>query len=102
SLTAKAERAVLDRFSVVEGDGTVVKLRGYDADPEACDPELLTRLRFVIADVITHWVQLPDENVASVSRGGRSVTFKSILSRMPRSAFRLLDDYDQRTPLYRV
>lgn len=102
NLIDRASRAVLDHYTEVTGDGPVVRLRGYDPDPDQCDPELLLRLRYAVSDVIEHVVKAPDERVQSTSRGERSVVFRKAIASMPRSAFRLLFDYDLREPLWRV
>ncbi len=95
-LVDRATIALLDRYAQ-EG---AVCLRGFD--PAAMDPELLTRLRYAIADVVEHVVTAPDARIRSAVRGGRQVVFKEAVAAMPASAFRLLDPFDQRQPLWRI
>lgn len=101
-LIDRATKALLDRYTETVGDGPVVRLRGYDPDPAKCDPDLLTRLRYAIADVVEHGVNLADPNVSMAVRGSRTVVFRKAIQSMPRSAFRLLDEFDLREPLWRV
>lgn len=99
-LVQRVELTVIDHFTE---DGTV-QLDGYDPDPIECDPDLLVRLRYAIADVVEHVASRPEAHVQSQTRGDRSVTYREALQSMPRGWDRLLVPYDMRTPdpLFRV
>jgi hypothetical protein len=110
-LVERAEWYVTDRYraDVVGHSPThfssstgVVRLRGWHDDPDRIDPDLLQRLRTVIADLVNHWTdQDLSDGIKSVSRGKESVTFQTQAERpnVPTSFFAPLARYDDRPVL---
>jgi hypothetical protein len=79
-------------------------LDGWEEDsngdplPGQMPDKLVTALRDSIARVVTHWHEAPDRDVKSKSVGSRSVTYADQADKLPRSVYRPLRPFDDRTP----
>jgi len=69
-----------------------------DPDVAAMPEDLVTALRDSIARIVTHWHEAPDGDIKSKSVGSRSVTYDDQADALPRSVYRPLRPYDDRTP----
>jgi len=110
----RAEQKVIQRYTEHEAGSvqavredthaTTVQLLGWeedsngDPDVSAMPSDLVTALRDTIARILTHWHETPDDNVKSRSVGSKSVTYEEDADKLPRSVYRPLRPFDDRTP----
>jgi hypothetical protein len=112
----RAEQKVLDRYRESERGAPLdsfeadpvylkpVQLRGWQVaddgtpDLDAMPEDLVRRLRDSISRIVTHWHEAPGGDIKSKSVGSRSVTYADQADKLPRSVYRPLRPYDDRTP----
>lgn len=98
----RAERDVFRRYT----ENGVVKLRGYDKDPEKADDDLVVAVKDAVANLASYRLRAYDNDpgVESVRQGNRSVTYRfdSLYNGYPRHWDSALIDFDERTVLYHV
>lgn len=88
-----AERLVLSPYTSPEG----VALRGYADGEEG----VMEAVRLAVEITVEHMAAMAPEHLAAASRGERSESYRRV-SMVPSAAFRLLDKFDTRQPLWRV
>jgi len=110
----RAEQKVIERYREHEASSTNavkedtrhtwVQLVGWeedeneDPDVAAMPDDLVTALRDTISRIVTHWHEAPKGEVKSRSVGSRSVTYERNADKLPRTVYRPLKPFDDRTP----
>ena len=114
-LVYRAEQMLVDRYrggkdpGDIEGNVLVDNTTGMvledwaedeDGNPDVAQmPDgLANRLRDSVSRIVTHWHESPDGTIKRKLVGSRSVTYKGKADKLPRSVFRPLRPYDDRTP----
>lgn len=104
-LNTAIKRSELDIFSHYRENG-VVKLDGYDSDPEQADEELVTVIKNTIADIVSFRLRgyNAEYGVESQRQGNRTISFRNSIyyTEFPRHWNSLLTDFDSRTALFYV
>lgn len=96
ALVMRATRLIVDAYR----EHGRVMLQGFSTVREECDDDLLEALQLTIAGVVDHMSTLPAASLVAATRGARSESYSYML--LPPGAFRLLDRFDTREPLWRV
>lgn len=105
ALAEDVQDDIIGRYTVAEGDGEVVKLEGYDTDPQQATPPLRKALRRTIAEVVGHRLrhQGSSKGVDSKRMGRITTSFNEGFNPLfPASWRRRLTSFDTRDPLWRA
>lgn len=93
---------ILDRLDGrIELDGYVEKVGSDEIDLQESEEDLVDALRTTIANIVQHYLNMPDEAeyVTSMSEGSRSVSFKENVG-VPSSIYNPLLPYDSRSAYF--